>query len=94
MPLRGGMERELARLQGSAGFDEMDPLDQAIAFGRGQRVARQSAAPWAKLDLVDRLVAPGANPQIGQPQPDELAEHLADFRRGDKIARSAERIAG
>jgi hypothetical protein len=41
---------------------------------------------------VHRLGAPGADPQVGEPQPDQLAEHLADLGRGDEVALGAERV--
>ena len=66
---------------------------EAVPCGDAQRVARQRAAPRAEFDVMDGLGPPGADPDVGQPQPDQLAEHLADLGRGDEIARRAERIA-
>ena len=37
---------------------------------------------------------PGAQPEVGEPDADQLAEHLADLGRGGEVALGAERIAG
>lgn len=42
---------------------------------------------------MDVLARSHLDPQIGEPQPDEFAEHLADFGRGDEIAVRTQGIA-
>ena len=74
-------------------FDEMDLGIEAIALGRAQRVPCKSASSRAEFDVCDRQRAIGADPHVGQPQPDQFAEHLADLGRGDEIAVGAQRVA-
>ena len=50
------------------------------------RIMCQGAAPWTKLDIMAMIGRPVAQPQIGQPDTDNFAKHLADFRSGDEIA--------
>ncbi len=75
------------------GFDEVDLRRKIITPRRPQRILRQSAAAGPEFDVVDALATAHPHPQIGQPQPDQLAEHLADFRRSDEIALFTQRIA-
>ena len=58
---------------------------------RAQRVAHQRAAARAQLDEAQRRWASHALPDHGAPQPDQLAEYLADLGRG---YRSEERRVG
>ena len=60
---------------------------------RPQRVEDQCAAPGPELDEADVFRRAHLPPDRGQPQSDQLAEHLADLGRGDEIAVAAERIA-
>ncbi len=66
---------------------------EASAAHRAQRIAGEGAATRAKLDIM-AVGAVGAVPQVGEREADQLAEHLADFRRGGEIAARAERVAG
>src|SRR3546814_3417033 len=50
------------------------------------------AAPRTQLDIAEGGAA-GTRPQVGDPDADHLAEHLADLGRGNEIARGAERVA-
>ena len=90
-------KRALLRLaQHRARLDKVHPHRSAeIRATRAARrhVRHQRAAPRAELDERERAGRPIA-PDLDRPQAEEFAEHLADLRRGDEIARRAERIAG
>ena len=58
-----------------------------------QRIAHHGAAAGTKFDQPHIFRRAHHLPDRGRPQPDQLAEHLADFRRGGEIAAGAERIA-
>ena len=83
-------------LQRRTDLDQMH--DQRVAkagddFRRPQRVVHQGAASGAELDDADIFRRAHLLPDRAHPQPDQLAEHLADLGRGDEIAAGAERIA-
>ena len=61
--------------------------------GGAQGIRHQGAAAGAKLDQQDRVGRALIAPDLGAPQADQFAEHLADFGRGDEVAARAERIA-
>ncbi len=54
------------------------------ALGGAQRILHQHAAAWAELDEVERRLAERV-PFVCAPEPDQFAEHLAGFRRGEEI---------
>lgn len=83
----------LQAAQGRRGFDKVNLRSEFVARRSGQRIARQRAAARAEFDIMDIFAAAHPHPQISQPQPDQLAEHLADFGCSDEIALIAERIA-
>ena len=62
--------------------------------GGAQRVAHQRAAAGAELGEHEGVGAALVGPDLGRPEADQLAEHLADLGGGDEVARRAERIAG
>ncbi|MCY1178636.1 hypothetical protein D9M73_189970 [compost metagenome] len=82
----------LRRAQHRAGLHQMHRRRETGLARRAQRVGRKRSATGAEFD-PRRVRPPGAVPQIGTPQPDQLAEHLADLGRGGEIAAAAERIA-
>jgi hypothetical protein len=84
----------LGGAQDGAGLDQLDRRRQPGAAHRPQRILGQGAAPGPQLDIMRRHRAARAAPQVGEPDADQLAEHLADLGRGDEIAVRAERIAG
>ena len=84
----------LGRAEHRAGLDEMDLRHQPGAAHGAQRIGGERAAPGPELDIGDAVRAAGATPQIGAPDADQLAEHLADLGRGREIAGRAKRIAG
>jgi len=51
-----------------------------------QRIGHQGPAPRSHLDEARALWAPLIVPGLRHPQPQHLAEGLADFGRGDEIA--------
>src|SRR5690606_19312854 len=59
------------------------------ARDRAQQVLHQRAATWADLGYHCIARSPGSLPGRINPHANELAEHLADFRRSDEIALSA-----
>ena len=69
-------------------------LERRAEFGnetrRAQRIAHQRAASRPQLDEPHGLRRAHLLPDDGTPQPDELAEHLADLRRGDEVAGAAD----
>ena len=79
--------------QGRAGFDEMDARGDVGAFHRAQRIAGQRAATRPEFD-IERIGAPArSQPDIGQAQADQFAEHLTDFRGGGEVPLQPQRIA-
>src|SRR5690606_7284188 len=58
-----------------------------------QHVGHQGAATGAELDQAERGRPSHAQPQIGAPEADQFAEHLANLRRRDEVAGGAEGIA-
>jgi hypothetical protein len=59
-----------------------------------ERVCGQGAAPRPELEINSVRRRPRPRPQIGEPEADQLAEHLADFGRRREVSRRAQRIAG
>ena len=93
----GGVQPALLRRpQHRARLDEVE-LERPAELGQGRRGAQkiegQRAASGAQLDEDHRIGLADALPQIGAPQPDQLAENLADLGGGDEIAGTAEGIA-
>ena len=85
--------RRLGGAQRGAGFDEVDARRGAAeARHRAQGVGGEGAAAGAQLDIGEGGTA-RAQPQVGDPDPDQLAKHLADLGRSSEIARGAERVA-
>ena len=82
-----------------AGLDEVRCRRRARRRGsslpqRAQHILHQGAA--ARPDLGERRRGsgrPARLPGADQPDADQLAEHLADLRRGDEVAGAAERLA-
>src|SRR5258708_39707083 len=60
--------------------------------GGTQEILHQDAAPGPELDKQYRVRAAHLAPHLRAPQPEQFAEDLADLRRSDKIASSAERV--
>ena len=76
--------------EGKIGFGgefRCDPADGA------DHVLHQRAAAGADFGNRHGERFSGRLPCLDQPNGDQFAEHLADFRRGDEVARDAERIA-
>ena len=65
-----------------------------ITLRRAHRVGHQRAASGPEFDDAHVLRRTHLFPDRGHPQPDHLAEHLADLGRGDEIAGGAERFVG
>ena len=88
----------LRLLQRRADLDQMH--DDARRGNPATTLAARSAscimraAAGAELDDAHVFRRAHLPPDRRHPQPDHLAEHLADFGRGDEIAAGAERIAG
>ena len=86
----------LHRLEGGAGLHQAKPLgiqETGNAGGGAQGVRHQGAAAGTELDQREGGRAARAQPIVGAPEADQLAEHLADFRRRDEIAAAAQRVA-
>ena len=82
--------------QRRADLDQMQHdrvAETAHTLRRAQRVLHHGAAAGPELDDAQVFRRAHLLPDRRHPQPDHLAEHLADFRRGDEIAAGAERIA-
>src|SRR5579863_8830310 len=82
--------------QHGAALDEMQTHSFCKArhvTRRAQRVNHHRAATGPELDEQHRVRRAEALPVIRAPRADQLAENLADLRRGDEIARGAERVA-
>ena len=91
-----GQERRLPLAQGRAGLDQMDAHgggERGHHPRRPQRVGHQRAAPGPELDHGHPAGPPEIEPVLHQRQADQLAEQLADLRRGDEVAGGAQRIA-
>ena len=87
----------LALLERRADLDEMhhDRLPEGgHRLQRTQGVEHHGAAAGAELDQAHVLRRAHQLPGRGRPQPDQLAEHLADLGRGDEVAVGADGIAG
>ena len=101
VPLDGVAQDRLQRLalavaQVRAGFHQMDDgvvAEQRQHRRRPQHVGHQRAAAGTQLHQMEGAGAAQPRPCIDAPEPDQFAEHLADFRRGGEIAALAERIA-
>ena len=81
--------------QHRACFDEIETqraAERRHAGGGAQQIGHQRAMPRTQLGQNDRIGPADTLPQIGAPQPDQLAEDLADLGRGDEIAGAPERI--
>ncbi len=79
--------------QNRARFDEVQPErlpKRRQGRGGAQEVLHQRAAPRPQLGQDDRIGPADPLPQIGAPQPDQLAENLADLGGGGEIAGAAE----
>jgi len=92
MPRRARYAFRLGRPKRRAGLDEMHRRGKAGFRHRPQRIRGERTAAGAQLDPGD-VGPPGAVPQIGAPQPDQFAEHLADLGRRGEVARRPQRIA-
>ena len=53
---------------------------------RAQHIDRERAAPRPQLHQHGIVGPSGALPHVGQREPHDLAEHLADLGRGDEVA--------
>ena len=62
------------------------------AAGDAQHVGHQRAAAGAEFEQGEGLGAAHLLPEIDEEEADQLAEHLADFGRGDEVAGRAQRI--
>ena len=62
-------------------------------LGRPQHVEHHGAAPWSKLHQPHVFRRSHGAPGRGRPEPKQLAEHLADLRRGNEIPSAADRRA-
>ena len=93
----GALQRgRLPLAQNRAGLDEMhrDRLAKARDDpGRPQHVGHQRAPPRPELDQAQSRGCPHRLPEMGCPEPDQLAEHLADLGRRGEIALLPEGIA-
>src|SRR3546814_12082565 len=58
-----------------------------------QRVGHERATPGAEFHEMDGGGTAERQPPLDAPQAEQLAEHLADLRRGAEIARRTERVA-
>ena len=96
----GGPRRRARRpgRRAGAGLVSTSQSSAAVAEARlpgggAQGVAHQRAAAGAELG-EDAGAAAAVGPGLGQPEADELAEHLADLGGGGEVAGGAERVAG
>ena len=92
-----GQPAPLLIAQYRARFDQIE-AHRAAKFGQGggraQQIAGEHAAPRPELGDDHRIGPADLFPDDGAPQPDQLAEDLADLGRGDEIAGAAERLSG
>ena len=81
-----GHRHGLPRAQHRTGLDKRYFRRKSERRHGAQRIGRQRSTSRAKFDIaaIGRLLR--THPEIGNPQADEFAEHLADFRRRDKVA--------
>ncbi|BBU58806.1 hypothetical protein KU6B_50710 [Mameliella alba] len=95
MPCRLRQAAGLFGAQLGRGFDKMQAggvVKAGHAGGGAQDVGHQGAATGAKLCQDKGRGRPLVHPALRQAQANQFAEHLADFRRGCKIARRAQRV--
>ena len=91
--------RERRLLQGAQHRARLDQMHRKRGAKIRHAFAARSASaisvprPGPELDEVHALRRSHLLPDRRGPCADQLAEHLADFRRGDEITRRAERIA-
>ena len=89
--------RKLPRAQDRRGLDQVH-LDGRLKPRhpprRAQDIRHQGPAPRPQLGQHRPRGRAPAEPGLRQRQPDKLAEHLADLRRGGEIARRPQRVAG
>jgi hypothetical protein len=64
-----------------------------IAPGDAQDIRHHSSATRAELGESHRGWRPEEPPGVDEPGSGDLAEHLADLRRGDEVAAGAQRVA-
>ena len=87
----------LLLFQSRADLDEMQD-DRSLKifddFRGPECVDHQRAMPRAKLDNAHVFRRAHLLPDRSHPQADQLAEHLADLRRGDEVAAGADRVVG
>lgn len=78
---------------------DLDQMDAERVIERrqhaqcAQRVGHHGAAAGAEFDQMHVLRRAHVAPYGRGPEPEQFAEHLADFRRGGEVALAAERIA-
>ena len=87
--------RALQAAQARAGLDQMQAQARAKSRHlrrRPQDIRHQGAAAGPELDQQAGVGPAEVRPGPGEPEPHELAEHLADLGRGDEVAGGAERI--
>ena len=72
--------------------DAQGPAKFRQATGGAQQVAHQHAAAGPQLRQNDRIRPADPVPQLGAPQPDQLAENLADLGCGREIARGSDGV--
>ena len=92
-----GQRLLLALAQDRAGldhghFDSRQKLRRDAAGA--QSVRHQSSAPRPQLHELHALGVIHRAPDMGGPESDQLAKHLRNLGRGDKISIGAERVAG
>ena len=94
----GGVEGlPLQPFQHRVDLDEMHDHRRAEVrhhLGGPQGVEHHGAAAGPELDQADVLGRAHRPPGRRRPQPDQLAEHLADLGRRGEVAAGAERVAG
>ncbi len=86
----------LARFQHRARLDKMhrERVAELLDLRRdAENVRHQRAAARPELDELHRRRRADHPPDVDEPGADDLAEHLADLRRGHEIAVRAERVA-
>ena len=92
----GGQGLALNPLQHRADLDHVEGesgIELGHHLGRPHRIDHHCAAAGPELHQPDALGRSQRAPGRGRPQTDQLAEHLADFRRSGEIAAGAERVA-
>jgi hypothetical protein len=88
-PLLGLSQRrtDLNQMNHNGGAKAIDDLR------RPQRIRHQRAATGPEFDHAEVFRRTHLPPDRRHPQSDQLAEHLADLRRGDEIACGTDRLA-